>query len=116
MIKSSESFVTVKRYASGMEIHLFRGMTSTLLQTSAVRPWLMSLRGDLVKAKTVSSAHPFSTVVSFDWRVERRPEHRIEEKKSWVRCHAGGPPLPLPAVLVEHLARTRKEIIARMAI
>ncbi|KAK0621894.1 hypothetical protein B0T17DRAFT_535328 [Bombardia bombarda] len=74
----SESFVTVQDYVS------------------AVHPWLMSLRGDILSAKTVARPQQYPAPASMKWMVkaglDRGPEPMIEEKKYWVRKHGGGQP------------------------
>ncbi len=67
------------------------------MMMSAVHPWLMSLRDNILKAKTVSRPQPYSASASTEWMVDKVPEHKIEEKKSWIRGHGGGPPRPMPA-------------------
>jgi hypothetical protein len=74
---------------------------------SAVHPWLMSLREDILKAKTVTRFQPNPASASMKWMVNGGPEHRIEEKESWIREHGGGPPRPVPASTAAILARIR---------
>lgn len=95
----SESFVTVQDYVSGK--------VSSLTMTSAVHPWLMSLRGDILKAKTVARPQPYPASAPTKWMVDRGSEHKIEVQESWVREHGGGPPRVVPASTAAILERLR---------
>ncbi|KAK3934510.1 hypothetical protein QBC46DRAFT_368162 [Diplogelasinospora grovesii] len=74
---------------------------------SAVHPWLMSLRGDILEAKTVARPQPYSALASTEWMVDKGPEHKIEEKESWIREHGGGPPRTMTASTAAILNRIR---------
>ncbi|KAK3933468.1 hypothetical protein QBC46DRAFT_402156 [Diplogelasinospora grovesii] len=85
----SNSFVTVQDYVS------------------AVHPWLMSLREDILKAKMLSIYEPYSVVASTEWMVDEGPEHMIMEKKRWIQEHGGGPPQVLSASALAIIDRIR---------
>ena len=74
---------------------------------SAVHPWLMSLREDILKAKTVARPQPYSALALTEWVVNKGPEHKIEEKESLIREHGGGPPRTIPASTAAILNRIR---------
>lgn len=74
---------------------------------SAVHPWLMSLRGDILKAKTVARPQSYSALAPIEWMVDKGPEHQITDKESWIREHGGGPPRPMPASTAAILSRIR---------
>jgi hypothetical protein len=73
----------------------------------AVHPWLMSLRHDILKAKTVARPLPYFASVPAEWMVGEGPEHRIEEKKSWIEWHGGGRLHPLGPASAAAMARIR---------
>jgi hypothetical protein len=62
-----------------------------------VHPWLISLREDVLKRKTVARPQPYSALGLADlkWMVDEGPEHKIEEKQSWIQEHS--PPRPMTA-------------------
>jgi len=74
---------------------------------SAVHPWLMSLRGDILKAKTIALGYPPSLPTEF--MVKNGPERMmIEDKEHWIREMRGGPwPSTLPASILSRLRRNR---------
>jgi hypothetical protein len=67
----------------------------------------MSLRGDILDAKTVARPQPYFASAGTKWMVDKGPEHRIEVKESWVREHGGGPPRTIPASTAAILNRIR---------
>lgn len=68
----------------------------------------MSLRPDILKAKTVARPLPYFASVPAEWMVGEGPEHRIEEKKSWIEWHGGGGRLhPLGPASAAAMARIR---------
>ncbi|OIW23548.1 hypothetical protein CONLIGDRAFT_719174 [Coniochaeta ligniaria NRRL 30616] len=74
---------------------------------SAVHPWLMSLRQDILKAKTVARPQPYPAS-GFEWMVDEGPKHKIEEKKNWIYEHGGRPLSALTiASAARHLERIR---------
>ncbi|OBT71815.1 hypothetical protein VF21_09378 [Pseudogymnoascus sp. 05NY08] len=74
---------------------------------SAVHPWLMSLCGDILKAKTVARPQPYNALASTEWMVENGPELKIEEKGSWIWELGGGPPCTMPPSTAAILSRIR---------
>lgn len=74
---------------------------------SAVHPWLMSLREDILKAKTVARPQPYSALALNEWMVKGGPEHKMEEKDSWIREHGGGPPRTMPSSTAAIIDRIR---------
>lgn len=79
----------------------------SLMMMSAVHPWLMSFREDILKAKTVARPLPYSALVPTVWMVSKGPEHKIEEKEKWIRENGGGPPHTMPASGIAILDRIR---------
>ena len=73
----------------------------------AVHPWLMSLRGDILKAKAVALGYPSSMPTEF--MVKNGPEHMmIEEKEYWIQGRRGGPrSSTVPASILHRLRRNR---------
>ncbi|OBT82859.1 hypothetical protein VE02_08560 [Pseudogymnoascus sp. 03VT05] len=63
---------------------------------SAVHPWLMNLREDILKAKTVARPQPYNALAPTEWMVKNGPELEIEEKEGWIWEHGGGPPHTMP--------------------
>ncbi|KAL8366066.1 hypothetical protein RB595_004716 [Gaeumannomyces hyphopodioides] len=74
---------------------------------SAVHPWLMGLRANILLAKTVAKPQPYPGSASVAWMVDKGPEHKVEEKQSWIQAHGGGPARPIPASTAAILARIR---------
>ncbi len=75
----------------------------------AVHPWLISLRDDILKAKTALLYDPAS--LPTDWMVGQGPNHMIREKKAWIQRHGGGPPRvlsPSSAAILERIRASRK--------
>lgn len=72
-----------------------------------MHPWLMSLRPDILLAKTVARPQPYPASVAMAWMVDNGPEHKLEEKQSWIQGHGGGPPRPIPASTAAILERIR---------
>ncbi|PTB65070.1 hypothetical protein BBK36DRAFT_1160295 [Trichoderma citrinoviride] len=60
---------------------------------SAVHAWLMSLRGDIIRAKAVARPQPY--VGNMEWMVSNitAPQHEIMTKEFWVEMHR--PPRPV---------------------
>jgi hypothetical protein len=109
MPPAGHHFVTVHDYVSGK--FGFICETTFLMTMSAVHPWLMSLRDDILEAKTVARPQPYPVSDVFEWMVNQGPEHTIEEKKGWIREHGGGPRLPMPAstaAMIERIRASRK--------
>ena len=73
---------------------------------SAVRPWLMSLRGDILKAKTIALGYPRSLPTEFMVR-DGLGQMVIEDKENWIRKMRGDPPSTLPAPTLNGLYRNR---------
>jgi hypothetical protein len=74
---------------------------------SAVHPWIMSFREDILKAKTVARPQPYSALAPTEWMVNQGPEHKIDLMKSWIREHGGGTPPTIPASTAAILNRIR---------
>ncbi|OBR12818.1 LysM domain-containing protein [Colletotrichum higginsianum IMI 349063] len=74
---------------------------------SAVHPWLMGLRPEILLAKTVAQPEPQPGSAGMAWMVDQGPEHKVEAKQSWIQAHGGGPPRPIPASTAAILARIR---------
>lgn len=72
-----------------------------------MHPWLMSLRPDILLSKTIARPQPYPMAAGMAWMVSEGPEHKVEEKESWVQAHGGGPPRPMPASTAAFLARIR---------
>ena len=96
-------FVTVYDYVSSKSS--FNSLVTFLMALPAMHPWLMSLRDDIVKAKAVAPFEAYPASVPIEWMVSRGPEHRIQEKKSWVEDH--GPPRPIDAATLAIVNRIR---------
>jgi len=77
------------------------------MTVSAVHPWLMSFRGDILKAKTVALGYPPSLPTEF--MVKNGPGRlMIEDKEYWIRERRGGPwPNTIPASILNRLRRNR---------
>lgn len=75
----------------------------------AVHPWLMGLNPEVLLAKTIVEHQQYARSAEMAWMVEKGPEHRVEEKKSWIQRHGGGPPRPIPASTAAILARIRAD-------
>jgi hypothetical protein len=80
---------------------------TVLIIVLAVHPWLMSLRGDILKAKTIILGYPSSMPTEF--MVKSGPEFMmIEEKEHWIQGMRGGPrPSTIPASILNRLRRNR---------
>ncbi|KAK1590376.1 uncharacterized protein LY79DRAFT_555156 [Colletotrichum navitas] len=74
---------------------------------SAVHPWLMALRPEILLAKTVAQPEPYPGAAEMAWMVDQGPEHKVEAKQSWIQAHGGGPQRPIPASTAAILARIR---------
>lgn len=72
---------------------------------TAVHPWLMGLRPEILLAKTVARPQPYQMSATKAWMVDNGPEHKVQERQSWVGSHGGGPPRPVPASTAAILAR-----------
>lgn len=108
---AGSDFVTVHDYVSGesslwQRLFLKRTLVNDVRMT-AVHPWLMGLRPEILLAKTVSQPQPYPGSAEMSWMVDRGPEHKVEEKQSWIQDHGGGPPRPVPASTIAILARIR---------
>jgi hypothetical protein len=99
-------FVTVHDYVSGKSS--LSELMTFLMMILAVHLWLMSLREDILKAKTTSRGQPYSTLASTEWMVSMGPEHMIDEKARWIRRHGGGSPRPIPAAIL-NIMRARRD-------
>lgn len=73
----------------------------------AAHPWLMGLRPEILLAKTVAQPQPYPGSAGMAWMVDKGPEHKVEEKHSWIQVHRGGPSRPVPASTAAILARIR---------
>ncbi|KAK1778529.1 hypothetical protein QBC45DRAFT_376655 [Copromyces sp. CBS 386.78] len=100
---SSEDFVTVRDFVS------------------AVHPWLMSLRGDIFKAKIVSRQMPYygDSPEKDTWMVDLRLHCsnplEIDEKREWVRSHSRRTHGPLTASDAKMLERIRADMAEKRA-
>lgn len=74
---------------------------------TAVHPWLMGFRPEIFLAKTVAQPQPYPRAAGMAWMVDEGPEHKIEEKQSWIQGHGGGPTRPIPASTAAILERIR---------
>lgn len=74
---------------------------------TAVHPWLMGLRPEILLAKTVARPQPYPGSAGMAWMVDEGPEHKVEEKQSWIQRHGGGAPRPVPSSTAAILARIR---------
>lgn len=74
---------------------------------AAVHPWLMGLRPEILLTKTVARPQPYPGSAGMAWIVDGGPEHRVEERQSWVERHGGGPPRLIPASTAAILERIR---------
>lgn len=74
---------------------------------TAVHPWLMGLRAEILLAKTVARPQPYPESAEMSWVVDQGPEHKVEEKQGWIQAHGGGPPRPIPASTAAILGRIR---------
>ncbi|KAH6658186.1 hypothetical protein BKA67DRAFT_689361 [Truncatella angustata] len=74
---------------------------------SAVHPWLVSLRDDVLRAKTVARFQAYSVSARTEWMVDKGPDHKIEEKQSWIEKHRSGPPRMIPGSTAAILNRIR---------
>lgn len=72
-----------------------------------MHPWLMRLRPEILLAKTVAQPQTYPGAAGMAWMVDEGPEHKVEEKQSWIQRHGGGPPRPIPASTAAILARIR---------
>jgi hypothetical protein len=75
---------------------------------SAVHPWLMSLRGDILKAKTVMLG--YSPSLPTEFMVIIGPNMMIKEKEDWIRRLRGDPPpnlLPSDLRILERIRASR---------
>ncbi|TFB05930.1 hypothetical protein CCMA1212_001368 [Trichoderma ghanense] len=74
---------------------------------SAVHPWLMGLRGDILRAKAVARPQPYgeSVVNTTSWMVSNliAPKHEIMTKETWIEMHR--PPRPMDATTYRFLQR-----------
>ncbi|KAL6822866.1 hypothetical protein J3E69DRAFT_382000 [Trichoderma sp. SZMC 28015] len=72
----------------------------------AVHPWLMGLRGDIIRAKAVARPMPyFESGVNIEWMVSNltAPQHEIMAKEFWTEMHR--PPRPMDAATSRFLQR-----------
>lgn len=74
---------------------------------SAVHPWLMSLREDILKAMSLFLGYPQSLPTEF--MVTGGPDILwIDDKEDWIRRIVGGPPRhPIPVSILNRLRRAR---------
>ncbi|EHK39365.1 hypothetical protein TRIATDRAFT_288158 [Trichoderma atroviride IMI 206040] len=73
---------------------------------SAVHPWLMGLRGDIMRAKAVARPVPYvESMANTEWIVSNltAPQHEILTKELWIEMHR--PPRPLDAATSRFLQR-----------
>ncbi|KAF9870785.1 hypothetical protein CkaCkLH20_11684 [Colletotrichum karsti] len=80
---------------------------------SAVHPWLMGLRPEILLAKAVARPEPYPQSAEMAWMVDKGPKHEVTEKQSWLRAHGGGTPLPVPPGAAASLARIRAALRKR---
>ena len=98
-------FVTVYDYISS-KFQLPQVGDFVLIVLPVVHPWLLSLRNDIVKAKAVAPFYAYPVSVPTEWIVVTTgPEHKIQEKKSWVEGHS--PPCPMDAATLAVVNRIR---------
>ncbi|KAH8194090.1 hypothetical protein TruAng_011740 [Truncatella angustata] len=85
-------------------------MYATLtLERKAVHPWLMSLRDDIVRAKSVARTGGFPSRTRY--MVTQGPRHVIEERGMWMDRHGAGraqPPMPISAGLLAAIQAHRE--------
>jgi hypothetical protein len=75
---------------------------------SAVHPWLMSLREDILKAKTIALGYPLSLPTEFMVMTNRPDRLMIEDKEGWIQRMGGGSkPNTVPASILNRLRRDR---------
>lgn len=74
---------------------------------TVVYPWLMGLRPEILLAKTVAQPQPYPGSAEMAWMVDKGPEHKVEEKQSWIQAHGGDSPRPIPASTAAIFARIR---------
>jgi hypothetical protein len=98
-------FVTVHDYVSGKSS--FQSWRKFLMIMLVVHPWLMSLRHDILKAKTVARPQPYSALVPTKWVVSGGPQHKIEEREGWIREHDNPQSRSIPGSTAAILARIR---------
>jgi hypothetical protein len=82
------------------------GTLRSLSNYSAVHPWLMGLRGDIMRAKAVARPVPYvESVFNTEWMVSNltAPQHEILTKELWTEMHR--PPRPLDAATSRFLQR-----------
>ncbi|KAL6895284.1 hypothetical protein HDV57DRAFT_3182 [Trichoderma longibrachiatum] len=73
---------------------------------SAVHPWLMGLRGDIIRAKAIARPVPYGdSGANTDWIISNltAPQHQILAKDLWVEMHR--PPRPMDAATSRFLQR-----------
>ncbi|KAL7957134.1 hypothetical protein V8C34DRAFT_325504 [Trichoderma compactum] len=73
---------------------------------SVVHPWLMGLRGDIIRVKAVARPMPYlESGDNIEWMVSNltAPQHEIMTKEFWVEMHR--PPRPMDAATSKFLQR-----------
>lgn len=74
---------------------------------TAVHPWLMGLRSEILLAKSVAQYLTYPESAGMAWMVDGGPEHMLEEKQSWIERHR--PPSPPSPSTAAFLARLRAD-------
>lgn len=72
-----------------------------------MHPWLMGMRDDIVRAKTIDESPASAAGKVWMVIVELGPRHELEEKQSWIERHS--PPRPMTPYVQGLLARIRAE-------
>jgi hypothetical protein len=101
---AGKQYVTVHDYVSGKSG--LQELATVLMIVTAVHPWLMSLREDVLQAKKVALWYPSSLPTEF--LVKNGPKMMIEDKEHCIRRMRGDPPdHPVPASILNGLRRNR---------
>lgn len=80
---------------------------------TAVHPWLLRLRPEILLAKTVAQPQPYPGSAGMAWMVDigpkhkNGPQHKVEEKQAWIQAHGGGPPRPVSAAMIARIRASR---------
>ena len=109
---AGNDFVTIRDYISGKSSLKPWGSASRTCskrQVSAVHPWLMGLRADILRAKTVSRLYSWAADTT-EWMVYNRlaPQPEIVTKEYWIERHS--PPRPMDASTLRIVQRIRAGI------
>lgn len=86
-----------------------RSFVSLRDYVQVVHPWLMSLRDEIVRAKSVARTGGFPSGTRY--MVTQGPRHVIEERGMWIDRHGAGraqPPMPMSAGLLAAMQARRE--------